>query len=116
MRNVLRSWFPRGTLPQLRGEEMSFDDLVWNVCRMASPAGEILGWTELPPPGIAPRPAREFLRALTVVALGLGARQVNFRALDGAYSQVYNGNMGRKTKCAERKIGEMRGNDLVSVS
>lgn len=91
VRNVLRSWFPPGALPKPRGEEMSFDDLVWNVCRTASPSGEILGWTELPPPGIDPRPAREFLRALTVVALGLGARQVNFRALDESYSLVFPG-------------------------
>ena len=49
VRNILRSWFPRGALPRPRGEEMSFDDLVWNVCHIASPSGEIVGWTELPP-------------------------------------------------------------------
>jgi hypothetical protein len=91
VRNILRSWFPRGALPRPRGEEISFDDLVWNVCRIASPSGEILGWTELPPPGIDPRPARDVLRAITQVVLGIGNRQVNFRALDKAYSQAYTG-------------------------
>ena len=86
VRNILRSWFPRGALPRPRGEEMSFDDLVWNVCRIASPSGEILGWTELPPPGIDPRPARDVLRAITQVTLGIGNRQVNVRALDRAYT------------------------------
>ena len=93
VRNILRSWFPRGALPRPRGEEMSFDDLVWNVCRIASPTGEILGWTELPPPGIDPRPTRDVLRAITQVVLGIGNRQVNVRALDKAYSQAY---MGKK--------------------
>ena len=91
VRNILRSWFPRGALPRPRGEDLTFDDLVWHVCRTASPSGEILGWTELPPPGVDPRPTREVLRALTQVVLGLGVRQVNYRALDFTYSLVYTG-------------------------
>lgn len=100
VRNILRSWFPRGALPQPRGEDLTFDDLVWHVCRIASPSGEILGWTELPPPGVDPRPTREVLRALTQVVLGLGARQVNYRALDFAYSLVYT---GKKTIVLDHK-------------
>ena len=96
VRNILRSWFPRGNLPRPKGEEMSFDDFVWNVCRVASPTGEILGWTVLPPPGIDPRPAREFLRALTQVALGIGARQVKLKELDGAYKGKKQINVAKK--------------------
>ena len=106
VRNILRSWFPRGALPRPRGEDLTFDDLVWHVCRTASPSGEILGWTELPPPGVDPRPTREVLRALTQVVLGLGARQVNYRALDFAYSLVYTGKnaivLDHKKHSAER--------------
>ena len=37
------------------------------------------------------RPARDVLRAITQVVLGIGNRQVNYRALDKAYSQAYTG-------------------------
>ena len=102
VRNVLRSWFPRGALPRPRGEEMSFDDLVWNVCRVASPSGEIQGWTELPAPGIDPRPARDFLRALSQVALGIGARQVKLKELDGAYKGKKRINVAKKREDPSR--------------
>lgn len=89
VRNILRSWFPPGSLPQPRGEEMSFDDLVWHVCRLASPEGGILGWTELPPPTLAPRVHREWLRALTQFALGLNYQQVKLKELEAAYRAVF---------------------------
>ncbi len=89
VRNILRVWFPRGALPKPGGQEMSFDDFVWRVCRCASPDGEILGWNELPPPTLCPRPHRELLRAVTQVALGLTYRQVNLHALDAAYSKAF---------------------------
>ena len=59
------------------------------MCRTASPSGEILGWTELPPPGIDPRPARELLRALTAVSLGISCYKVNLKALDAAYTIAF---------------------------
>lgn len=89
VRNILRNWFPRGALPQPRGEEISFDDLVWHVCRVASPSGEILGWTELPPPTLAPRVHRELLRALTQVVHGLNYQQVKLKELEAAYRVVF---------------------------
>ena len=89
VRNILRVWFPPGTLPKPRGKELTFDDLVWRVCRYASPDGEILGWNELPPPSLCPRPYRELLRAVVQVALGIGHNQVNLRALDEAYSIAF---------------------------
>ena len=91
VRNVLRSWFPRGALSRPRGEEISFDDLVWHVCRLASPDGDILGWTELPPPSLNPRVHRELLRALTQVTLGLNYQQVKLRELERAYGEVFAG-------------------------
>ncbi len=80
---------------------MSFDDLVWHVCRIASPSGEILGWTELPPPTLAPRVHRELLRALTQVVLGLNYQQVKLKELEAAYRAAFPGgaklNVSKKT-------------------
>ncbi|MBE6331708.1 MAG: hypothetical protein E7070_05330 [Bacteroidales bacterium] len=89
VRNILRVWFPRGALPKLRGQELTFDDLVWRVCRCASPDGEILGWNELPLPSLCPRPHRELLRALVQVTSGIGHNKVNLSALDEAYSKAF---------------------------
>ena len=86
----MRSWFSRGALPRPKGEEISFDDLVWQVCRLTSPDGDILGWTELPPPSLAPRVHREMIRALTQVALGLNYQQVKLKELDEAYCKVFS--------------------------
>ena len=109
VRNILRSWFPPGSLPKPRGEEMSFDDFVWKVCRTASPSGEILGWTELPPPGVAPRKHRELLRALAQVSLGLSYQQVKLKELDGACPFPVSLNVGKKKKrpppdCPSREV------------
>ena len=106
VRNVLRSWFPRGALPRQRGEEVPFDDLVWQVCRLASPSGEMLGWTELPAPTLCPRPHREWLRALTQVALGLNYQQVKLRELEAAYAKAFPHaaalNVGKKRRTKDR--------------
>ena len=102
VRNIMRVWFPRGALPKPRGQELTFDDLVWSVCRCASPDGEILGWNELPPPSLCPRPHRELLRALVQVSLGIGHNQVNLSALDAAYVKAFPAstplNVGKKRR------------------
>ena len=102
VRNILRSWFPPWTLAKSIGQEMSFDDFVWHVCRAASPTGEILGWNELPPPSLCPRPHRELLRALVQVSLGIGHNQVNLNALDAAYHVAFPAstplNVGKKRR------------------
>ena len=105
LRNVLRSWFPRGALPRPKGEELSFDDLVWHVCRLASPDGDILGWTELPPPSLAPRVHRELLRAIIQVTLGLNYQQVKLKELDAAYRELFPGGAKLNTNKKGRPHG-----------
>ena len=44
---------------------------------------------ELPSNYLHPRPAREFLRVIVSVKLGIGMRKVNLKALDRAYTEVF---------------------------
>ena len=81
IRRVLRSWMPT---------EAS-DDMIWEVCRLATYDDEspVYGLDELPPPSLYPRPCREFLRALVAAKLDIGIRKVDLKALDAAYSEVF---------------------------
>ena len=81
VRRILQSWLPG----------VATDDFMWEVCRAASTARdhELLGMDLLPPPTLQPRTHRELLRALTQVYMGLKPKQVNRKALDAAYSQVF---------------------------
>ncbi len=76
IRNVLRSWF----------EGEATDSFMFEVCQLC----EQEGWNELPAPSLYPLPHREFLRAVVAVRMGIGFRQqVNLKALDEAYSEVF---------------------------
>lgn len=87
IRNVLKRWMG----------ERATDDLIWEVCHLASlvlcdddkDKEPICGWDELPPPKLYPRKHREWLRALVAVSLDTGMRKVNLKALDAAYSQAF---------------------------
>lgn len=88
VRRVLQLWF---------GPEAT-DDLIWQVCSIS----ELSGMDQLPPPGLYPRPHRELLRAVVMVRMGIGARDVKLDELDAAYSTVYPGstplNINKKKK------------------
>lgn len=81
IRRVMKAWLG----------EAATDEMVWEVCRLATMDEErpVGGLDELPPPGIRPRKSREFLRALVAVREGIGIRKVDLRALDRAYSAVF---------------------------
>ena len=81
VRNVLKSWF---------GAEAS-DDMIWEVCRLATYDDErpVYGLNELPLPGLYPRTSRELLRAVVAVRLGIGVRKVDVKALDEAYTEAF---------------------------
>ena len=99
IRNVLKAWFgiePTDDLPpashltighqqaSLHGPR-SFDDFIWEVCRLC----EQEGWNELPLPSLYPRKHRELLRAIVAVRLGISMCKVNLRELDAAYSIAF---------------------------
>ena len=75
VRNILKTWLGH----------RATDDFIFEVCLRA----ETVGWNELPPPQLEPRPHRELLRALTSVILDIGMRKVNLHALDKAYSIAF---------------------------
>lgn len=79
--NVLKMWF---------GTEVS-DDMIWEVCRLATHDAErpVYGMNELPVPSLYPRPSRELLRAVVAVRLGMGVREVDVKALDEAYTEAF---------------------------
>ena len=80
IRRVLVSWF---------GAEAT-DDFIWEVCLNTVIDDEPLrGLDELPAPSLHPRPAREFLRAIVSVKLGIGMRKVDLKSLDRAYTEVF---------------------------
>lgn len=68
----------------------SVDDLIWQICLLASRTGhEVYGMNELPPPSTHPRIHREILIALLMVLHGLGKHSIDTRALDEAYHQAF---------------------------
>lgn len=75
---------PRSVLRQMFGLRAT-DDFVWEVCMLA----ELEGFELLNPPRTYPRRHRELLRAVVAVRLGIGMRNVNLKALDAAYSEVF---------------------------
>ena len=75
IRRVLKEWF--GT--------QATDDFIWEVCLLCQQEG----WTELPPPALAPRVHREMLRAVTATYLKIGMRKVSLKELDTAYSIAF---------------------------
>ena len=83
IRHVMQMWL---------GAEAT-DDLIWEVCRLATLSldedNPICGWDELPPPSLYPRKHRELLRALVSLKLGIGMRKVSLKALDSAYSVAF---------------------------
>ena len=81
IRRVMHSWL---------GSEAT-DELIWEVCQLASTHEyePVYGLDELPAPALHPRRCREFLRALVAVKLGIGVRKVNLKALDRAYSVAF---------------------------
>ena len=88
LRNVLRLWLDEGTISLPTG--MSFDDLVWNVCRRASDDDcEVLGWDELPPPAVQSNPHRAILCALIGLTQHVGKHRVCTRQLDDAYFATF---------------------------
>lgn len=110
VRNVLKSWF---------GAEAS-DDMIWEVCRLATYDEErpVYGLNELPLPGLYPRTSRELLRAVVAVRLGIGVRKVDVKALDEAYTEAFphstplNVNKKRRERTAGgMKPGTAEGND-----
>jgi len=81
IRRVMQSWL---------GSEAT-DEMVWNVCQLATghEYEPVYGLDILPAPSLHPRRSREFLRALVAVKLGIGIRKVNLKALDRAYSIAF---------------------------
>ena len=81
IRRVLRSWMPAEAT----------DDMIWEVCRLATYDDEspVYGLDELPPPSLYPRPCREFLRALVAAKLDITTLHVNMKAMDEAYREVF---------------------------
>ena len=81
VRNVLKLWF----------DYEATDDLIWEVCRLASQDDDdpICGNDVLPPPKLYPRKHRELLRALVAVRSGIGTRKVHLSDLDSAYSMAF---------------------------
>ena len=75
IRNILKTWL----------DHRAKDDFIFEVCLRA----ETVGWNELPPPQLEPRPHRELLRALTSATLHIGMRKVDLHALDKAYSLAF---------------------------
>ena len=81
VRNVLKLWL----------DYEATDDLIWEVCRLASQDDDdpICGNDVLPPPKLYPRKHRELLRALVAVRSGIGTRKVHLSDLDSAYSMAF---------------------------
>jgi hypothetical protein len=61
------------------------DEFIWQVCNIS----DLSGMDQLPAPSLYPRPHRELLRALVMVRLGIGARDVKLSDLDVAYTAAY---------------------------
>ena len=109
VRNVLKSWF---------GTEAS-DEMVWEVCRLATYDDErpVYGLDELPVPSLYPRPSRELLRAVVMVRLGIGMRKVDVKALDEAYTEAFphstplNVNKKQRRRTAGGDKGRTAGGD-----
>ena len=89
VRSLIRSWWPeltvKGELYIIGGKP--FDDFVWEVCHMA----EIEGYQHLQPPSLYPRKHREILRTIVAICLRIGVRNIDLKALDAAYSEVFPG-------------------------
>ena len=75
IRGIIKEWF---------GARVS-DDFIWEVYHLCGQEG----WNELPQPMLYPRKAREFLRAIVSVKLGISFRKVNLHALDAAYTIAF---------------------------
>lgn len=105
IRRVLKLWF---------GFEAN-DDMIWEVCRLASLAldenNPVCGWDELPPPSLYPRKHRELLRAIVAVRLGISMGKVDHKALDAAYSIVFPKstplNVNKKRKYYKNELPQM---------
>ena len=90
IRNILKTWL----------DHRAKDDFIFEVCLRA----ETVGWNELPPPQLEPRPHRELLRALTSVTLDIGMRKVDLHALDKAYSIAFPDSMPINVRKRRREI------------
>ncbi len=81
-RNIIKLWNECGII--------SFgayapDEYMLEICIRA----ELLGLDELHPPRLYPRKNRELLRAIASLAMNIGMRKVNLKALDEAYSEAF---------------------------
>ena len=83
IRRVLQLWF----------EGEATDDIIWEICHLATVDGEPQeGWNELPLPSLYPRRHRELLRAIVAVKTGISFYKIDLKALDSAYSIVFPNN------------------------
>ena len=83
IRNILKDWF--GT--------RATDDFIWEVCNSI--------WDVMPPPKMCPWKHRELLRAIVAVALKIGIRKVDAKALNKAYEKAFP--QGKKLKSDRKK-------------
>ena len=75
VRRVMRTWY---------GPEAT-DDFIWEVCYR----GELLGYDLLTPPTEDISQCRTFLKALVAVTLGIRVNDVNAKAMNDAYKEVF---------------------------
>ncbi len=94
IRNILKDWF--GT--------RATDDFIWEVCNsIIVDENDIpaYGWDVMPPPRMCPWKHRELLRAIVAVALKIGIRKVDAKALNKAYEKAFP--QGKKLKSDRKK-------------
>jgi len=93
VRNILKEWF--GT--------KATDDFIWEVCNsiVLDDEQQVFGYDVLPSPMLHPRTHRELLRAIVAVALDIGIRKVDAKALNHAYEQAFPD--GNRLKSSRKK-------------
>ena len=108
-------------LRTLSGSDEASDEMVWEVCRLATYDAEmpVYGLDELPVPSLYPRPSRELLRAVVMVRLGIGMRTVDVKALDEAYTEAFPHstplNVGKKRR-RRRTAGGDKGRTILGAA